>query len=337
MSEVMSQSEIDALLSAVSSGDLDFEEMKEEDPSKKAKKYDFRNPQKISKEQLRTLEVMHENFGRYMQTFLTGYLRTTVEVDILTVDQFAYNEFSNAISTPAFLAIVNFHPLNGQMLFEIANNVIFTAIDKLTGGDGKEEGTFKTYTEIEIELLSNMMNKLMVDYARSWENVIELNPLLDKIEVNPQFAQIAPPNETIVLITMELKIGGSDGLLNICLPYILLEPIIDKLNTRFWFSGSRDKDLEKSKEVITDRIKRTKVPVVAELGNTVITINEFLNLNIGDVLRLDTNEKSDINIRVGSNVKFKGSIGTSQVEDSDKEQMAVQIIDVMKEGEWSNE
>jgi len=189
----MSQSEIDALLNALSSGEVDVEEIQEVDNSKKIKKYDFRNPQKISKEQLRTLEVIHENFARHMQTFLTGYLRAPAKINILTVDQFAYSEFSNALSNPAFLTIIDFNPLNGQILIDISPNIIYTIIDRLLGGDGNDKQEIRAFTEIELSLLKNMMQKIAGDIKEAWSNVIELKPTLEKIETNPQFAQIVPP------------------------------------------------------------------------------------------------------------------------------------------------
>jgi len=327
----MSQNEIDALLSAVSSGELDVEEIKEEDQNKKIKKYDFRNPQKISKEQLRTLEVIHENFGRYMQTFLTGYLRTNVNVEMLTVDQFAYSEFSNAVPTPAFLSIVDFSPLNGEILLELSNNLIYTMIDRLLGGDGKEHGDFRALTEIELSLLTNMMEKLIQDFITAWKNVVDLEPSLKKIETNPQFAQIVPPNETIALVTMSLEIGNREGMMNICIPYILLEPIMDKLNTRYWFSStSQTEKSSVDKKLIKDRILNTVVPVVAELGRAHVTIKDIANLEIGDVINIGADGKK-IAIRVGSNIKFLGQMGQKN------NKMAVQINEVVKEGEVRND
>lgn len=234
MSEVLSQSEIDALLNALSTGEVKAEEMKEENESKKTRKYDFRNPQKISKEQLKTLEIIHENFGRYMQTFLSGYLRAPVKMEILTVDQFAYSEYSNALPNPTFITIIDFQPLSGQILMDISPNIIYTIIDRLLGGEGLDRQEIRTFTEIELSLLQRIMQRAVVDLKEAWNNVIELKPILDKIETNPQFAQIVPPNETIALITMNIEIGSLEGLMNICIPYILLEPILDKLNTRYW-------------------------------------------------------------------------------------------------------
>lgn len=326
----MSQSEIDALLNALSSGEVDVEEIQEVDISKKIKKYDFKNPQKISKDQLRTLEVIHENFARHMQTFLTGYLRAPVKINILTVDQFAYSEFNNAISNPAFLTIIDFKPLNGQILIEFSTNIIYTIIDRLLGGDGVDKQEIRTFTEIELTLLNTMMKKIVGDIKEAWSNVVDLKPVLEKIDTNPQFAQIVPPNETIALITMSIEIGSIEGMMNICIPYILLEPVLDKLNTKFWFTTSTKEHSKEELKAIRDRILQTKIPIVAELGSTKIPIRDILNLLPGDVIRLENNENNIVPIRIGSNIKFKGEIGAIN------KKMAIKIVEVIKEGEMIN-
>lgn len=331
MSDVLSQSEIDALLNALNSGEVDVDDIQDVDSSKKTKKYDFRNPQKISKEQLRTLEIIHENFGRYMQTFLTGYLRAPAKVSILTVDQFAYSEFSNALKNPAFLSIIDFNPLNGQILIDISTDIIYTIIDRLLGGDGTDIQEVTSFTDIELSLLKNMMEKVVKDLKQAWENVIELDPVLEKIEVNPQFAQIVPPNETIALITMSIEIGELEGMMNICVPYILLEPVLDKLNTKFWFSTSTKKHTVEDQEAIKSRIMDTSVPVVAELGTTQLRVRDILNIHPGDVIKLDQNKNEKSSIRIGSNIKYKGNIGVSD------NKMAIQILEVVKEGEVAND
>lgn len=327
----MSQNEIDNLLNALSSGDVDLDEIQEVDNSKKAKKYDFRNPQKISKEQLRTLEIIHENFGRYMQTFLTGYLRSPVKINILTVDQFAYSEFSNALTNPAFLSIIDCDPLNGQILIDISTNIVYTIIDRLLGGDGIAQQEIRSFTEIELSLLKNMMQKIVVELIEAWENVVDLKPVLDKIETNPQFAQIVPPNETIALITMNIEIGELEGMMNICVPHILLEPILDKLNTKFWFSTSTKTHSKEEKKIIEKRILETSIPVIAELGSTHISVKDILNLYPGDVIRLRNNKKDAVSLKIGSNVKFIGEVGVVN------KKMAVKIVEVVKEGEIAND
>jgi len=328
LAEVLSQSEIDALLNALKTGELDVEEIQDEDNIKKIKKYDFKNPQKISKDQLKTLEVIHENLGRYMQTFLTGYLRYPVKIEILTVDQFAYSEFSNALSNPAFLCLIDFLPLNGQILMDISTNVIYTIIDRLLGGDGSDKQEIRSFTEIELSLLKKMIERIVEDFKEAWENVIELQPKLEKIETNPQFAQIVPPNETIALITMNIEIGSVEGMMNLCLPHILLEPILDKLNTRFWFTTSIKEHSQQEIKIIRERILKTRIPLIAELGSTTVTVSDILNLLPGDVIKLG--KRGNIPIRVGSNIKFKGEIGVAS------NKMAVKIVEVVKEGEDNN-
>lgn len=161
----------------------------------------------------------------------------------------------------------------------------------------------------------------------AWSNVIDINPKLDKIEVNPQFAQIIPHNETIALITMNLEIGQREGLMNICVPYLLIEPILDKLSAKYWFSTTREGLSQDEILEIRKRVVNTKVEVKAELSSTVVKVNEILNLQIGDVIRLNDRVDSKAKIRIGSNIKFMGDIGTSN------NRMAVKITNVVKDGD----
>lgn len=327
MSEILSQSEIDALLEALNTGELNVNEIQEVEKTKKIKKYDFKNPQKIAKEQLRTLEIINENFGRFFQNYLSGYLRVPVKSTILSVDQLAYSEFTNAISNPAFLNIINFEPLNGQILIDISTNLVYTIIDRLLGGDGSEIQEARLFTEIELSLMNSIMKKIMPLLKEAWTDVVEINPKLERIEVNPQFAQIIPYNETIVLITMNLDIGQKEGMMNICIPYLVIEPILEKLSAKYWFSSTREELSPKDVLQIRNRILNTKVDVKGELGTTIVKVNEILNLQKGDVIKLDNRVSEKAKIRIGSNVKFIGDIGVSN------NKMAIKITNVVKDGD----
>ncbi len=327
MAEILSQNEIDALLNALTSGEVDVQEIRDIDNTERVRKYDFRNPQKIAKDQLRTLEIIHENFGRLFQTFLSAYLRAPVKTNILTVDQFAYSEFSNAISNPAFLSIIDFKPLNGQVLIDISTNVVYSIIDRLLGGDGTQKQDIRPFSEIELSLLENMMNRVMPIIQEAWGNVIQLKPSLDKIEVNPQFAQIVPPNETIALITMNIGIGSTEGMLNVCIPHLVIEPILDRLSTKYWFSTAERDLSDREVLAIRERILNTSVPVRAELGSTTLKVKDVLNLQNGDVIKLDTFTGEPAKIRIGSQVKFVGDIGVS------KNKMAIKIANVVRDGD----
>lgn len=327
MAEVLSQNEIDALLNALSSGEVDVKEMKASGNEKKVKKYDFRNPQKIAKDQLRTLEIIHDNFGRLLQTFLSGYLRAPVKVSVLTVDQYAYSEFSNAITNPSFLSILDFEPLSGQVIIDISTNIAFTIIDRLLGGDGEKTIDTRSFTEIELTLLRNMMNRVSNLVSQAWDNVIILTPKLDKIETNSQFAQIISPSETIALVTMNLSIGDVEGLINICIPHIVIEPILDKLSTKLWFSTTKKETTETDKELLRKRIKNTSVSLSAVIGSTKIKVKDLINLQSGDVIMLDDLVTDEVCINVGTQLRFFGKPGAY------KNKVAVQITKVQKDGD----
>ncbi len=311
MAEVLSQNEIDALLNALDTGEVDVKEIKEESKEKKIKNYDFRNPQKIAKDQLRTLEIIHENFGRLLQTFLSGYLRAAIRVEVLTVDQFAYSEFSNAISNPAFLSIVNFDPLPGEIIFDISPKVALATIDRLLGGDGQNIKKVRNFTEIELTLLKKLVRKMNNLLSEAWENVIELKPSLEKIETNPQFAQIVSPSETIALITLNISIGEVEGMINICIPHVVIESILDRLSTKLWFTRSKRDEGEDNTYLLEERLKKANVLVKAELGSSVLTVSEILNLQAGDVITLNNYRENHVKMNIGKKMKFFGQPGRS--------------------------
>lgn len=326
MSEVLSQSEIDALLEALTSGEVDVKEIKEETKEKKIRKYDFRNPQKIAKDQMRTLGIIHEKLARLLQTFLSGYLRAPVNVEVLTIDQYIFSEFSNAISNPALLSIINLKPL-GQVILDISTNIAYAVIDRLLGGEGSSIDLNRSFTEIELVLLKQVFYRIKDLITQAWDNIIELKPSLEKIETNSQFIQIVSPSETIVLITLNLKIGETEGMVNICIPHLTIEPILNKLSTKLWYS-TNNKDINSTEiGIVEKRIKKVKVPLIAEIGSAIITVKDLLDLRVGDVIKLNKTRDSEIEIKVGSKTKFYGVPGTKH------NKMAVKITRVKKDGE----
>lgn len=328
MSEVLSQNEIDALLNALNSGEVDVKEIKEETKTKKIRTYDFRNPQKMGKDQLRTLEIIHDNFGRLLQTFLSGYLRAQIKTSLLSVEQYAYSEFSNALSNPSFISIINLEPLTGDSIIEISPEIAFVIIDRLLGGDGEKASTIRVFTEIEITLLKKIINKLLKLLAQAWENVVQLKPSLEKVETNPQFAQIVSPNETIALITFSISIGNIDGMINVCIPHIVLEPIINKLTTKLWFTSAKTKvDSLEDNSLLHKRIKSTSVLLKAELGRATLSVSEILDLQIGDVVKLDTFEDNLAQVAIGSNLKYHCEPGLTG------NNLAIKISRVIKDGD----
>ncbi len=309
MADVLSQNEIDALLAQLSSGEVDAEEMKDVKQDKKIKLYDFKSPKKLAKDQLRTLQIIHENFARALNTFLSGYLRTYIHAEVKNVEELSYYEFSNSVVNPAVLSIVNFQPLTGQIIVDLSPSIAFNIIDRILGGSGKPFNESRTFTEIELTLIKKLKRQIISLMEQPWENVIELDPKLDKIETNSQFAQIVSPNETIALVTLSLRIGEVEGLLNICLPHLVIEPIIDKLSTRFWFASISKAVTEEDREKLQKRIEKSQIDVMAELSHTFITVRDFLEMQVGDVIGLDTPTDGEVTLFVGDKMKYVGVPG----------------------------
>lgn len=310
MGEVLSQNEIDNLLKALSSGELDVEDMKSTD-ERQVKNYDFARPAKFSKEHLRTLEIIFEHYGRLLSTNLPVYLRKTVQVDVMNSEAVTYSEFSNALSNPVLLGVINFEPLEGNVVMEIASNIGFTMVDRLLGGSGKPLDKDRDFSEIELTVLERMFNVCVNLLREPWQNVLSIVPRLERIETNSQFAQIISPSEMIAIVTINIKIGDVEGLMNICLPFMCLEPVMDKLNTKYWFSTMQNKDSNTYEEAITSLIAKAQIPIKAVLGQSQISVNDFLNLGVGDIIKIDKKVNEELDVYVGNIKKFAALPGSS--------------------------
>ena len=326
MGEVLSQNEIDSLLAALSNGELDAEDIKQQD-EKQVRNYDFARPAKFSKEHLRTLEIIYEHYGRLLSTNLPMYLRKNVQVSVASSETVAFSEFSNALSNPVILGIVNFQPLKGSMMIEISPNLGYAIIDRMLGGRGDTLDKNRDFSEIELVILEKIMILCMQLMKDPWRNVIEINPLLERIETNPQFAQIIAPNDMIAIVTLNVRIGDVDGFMNICLPFFTIEDVIDKLNTKFWYSTMKDSDDEDYSLYVEDLIRRAEVPIKAYLGQSIITVSDFANLQIGDIIKLDTKADESLPVFVGNIKKFMAVPGKSG------DGYAVRVTSVIREEE----
>lgn len=327
MADVLSQSEIDNLLKALNSGEIDVDEIKDQSSELQVKNYDFKRPAKFSKEHLRTLELIFEHYGRLLSTNLPVYLRKNVQVNVASSETVTFSEFSNALANPVILAVVNFRPLPGDIIIEMTENLGYAIVDRMLGGKGVALEKTRDFSEIELSILDKIMVICMQLLREPWKNVVEVNPMLERIETNPQFAQIIAPNEMIAIVTLNIKIGDVEGFMNISLPYITLEDIIDNLNTKFWFSTmTRDTD-ETYDEYLQSMLKRVDVPVKALLGRSMVTVNDFAGLQVGDIIRLDTNVDSSLEVYVGNIKKFTAVAGESN------EKYALKITSVIREEE----
>ena len=326
MGDVLSQDEIDNLLKAISSGEIDAEDIKE-DAGRSVKEYDFKRPAKFSKEHLRTLEIIFEHYGRLVSTNLPVYLRKSCQVNVVNSEALTFSEFTNSLANPVILGIVSFQPLNGNIMVELGSNLGFAMVDRLLGGQGDTLDKSRDFSEIEMSLVEKMMAVCISLLREPWKNVLDLNPVLERVETNPQFAQIIAPTEMIAIVTLNIRIGEVEGLMNVCLPYFTLESIMDKLNTKFWFSTMQDSSDEDYTEHIQDMIQHVSVPIIAKLGDSSISVLDFVNLQIGDVIRLSSKVDEEMDIFVGNIRKFKALPGAT------KKSYAVRVTEIIREEE----
>ena len=309
MSDILSQSEIDNLLKQLSDGDLDVDQIQGED-EKQVKNYDFSRPTKFSKEHLRTLEIIFEHYSRLVSTNLPVYLRKNVQVSVASSETVTLSEFSNAITNPAVLGSINFAPLNGNIIIEIATNLCYAMLDRMLGGSGQPLEKSREFSDIELTILQKLLVMFTQLLREPWKNVVDISPVLSRLETNPQFAQVIAPSDMIAIVTLNMKIGDVEGMLNICLPFFTLEDVMDKLNTKYWFSTMQENHDEHYEEYIESMIRRVDVPIKAVLGKSTISVSDFLNLQVGDCIRLDSRVDTDMEVYVGNIKKFTALTGT---------------------------
>jgi flagellar motor switch protein FliM len=291
---------------------------------KKIKSHDFKRASKFAKDHIKTLNIIYDNYARLVTNFLTGYLRTLVQVDVVTVEALPYSDFSNSVSNPVILAIIDFAPLSGSIILEIEPHIAFALVDRILGGKGSSMERVREFTEIELAIIERIIIQILNLMREPWENVLSIRPRLDKIETNAQFAQIVAQNETVALITLSARVGDVDGMINICIPHMVVEPIVSKLSTKFWFSNVEKEATPEMKENIEVRVRNTLVPVKALLGKTTISVSDFIELQPGDVLPLDTGINEDMEVHVGELLKFFATPGVK------KNKVAIKISKVLK-------
>lgn len=324
MADVMSQEEIDKLLNQLSTGELDAEELVET-TERQVREYDFSRPSKFSKEHLRTLEIIFDHYGRLLSTHLPAYLRKTVQVDVMNSEAVTYSEFSNALANPVLLGVVNFSPLKGNIVIELAANLGYAIVDRMLGGGGEPLDKNRDFTEIELSIIERIFGVCVNLLREPWQNVVSIEPRLERIETNSQFAQIISPSEMIAIITINIKIGETEGLMNICLPFLCLEDIMDKLNTKYWFSTLQESDEADYHEAIESMIERAQIPMKAVLGKTALPVMDFINLQVGDIIKLNSKVDDELDIYVGNMLKFTALPGSSS------DNYAVKVTSIIRE------
>lgn len=324
MQEILSQSEIDAMLKALTEGNLPVEEI-ESTSVPKAKSYDFRRPNKFSKEHLRTLEMLHQHYARHLSSFLSGYLRNNINIELASVSQIIFDEFIRSIPTPTVLTVFDLSPLNGSAIMEANTSFIFPIIDLMFGGTGTTGDLNRELTDIEIQVTKKIMTRILDYLVPTWQDIYEIKPEVRSIETNPRLQQLYSPNEVVALLTFSVVVGENDqGMINLCLPYIMLDPVIAKLSVRQQFIRQIPSDFEDGHKLIAHWLSQCNVAITAIIGEAAVTIEDFLQVQIGDVIVLEKNIDNDLDIYIGENMKFGAQVGS--VGDN----LAVQIVSLIE-------
>ncbi|WP_088105101.1 flagellar motor switch protein FliM [Halalkalibacter urbisdiaboli] len=331
MADILSQGEIDALLSALSTGEMSADELKKEETEKKVKVYDFKRALRFSKDQIRSLSRIHENFARLITTFFSAQLRTFVQISVASVDQLPYEEFIRSIPKMTILNVFEPYPLDGRIMMEVNPNIAYAMLDRLLGGRGTSVNKIDNLTEIETRIMSQLFQRTLESFQDAWSSIVELDPVMQDIEVNPQFVQMVSPNETVVVISLSTTIAETSGMINICLPHVVLEEVLPKLSIHYWMQEKKKQRHPKEQITIEKRVHQAPLLIQAELGRSEITIQEFLMLGKGDVIQLNQAINKPLLMSVGGEPKYYAQPGKM------KNQIAVQVTDVIEEAAEDDE
>lgn len=314
MTEILTQDEIDSLLNAVSTGALP----RASEPVPRARRpqsvvaYDFRRPNRISKEQVRTLQMLHDSFARSLSSTLSAYLRSTVEVQLMSVEQVTYGEFMLSVVRPSTLGVFEMLPLKGGAILDVSPHLVFPIIDRILGGPGRAAIRIRELTEIERSLVDRIFRRLLVDLQQAWLQVKRLDLRLLNIETNPQFVQLTSPNDTAILIDFDLRVGETQGGMSLCLPFAMLEPILPKLVTQRWFGPPALGESDGLTSAIAGALQTTRLNVRAVLAPIRLPIDRLTRLVPGEILPLSAGPELPVTVEVEGQPRFAGRVGQRQ-------------------------
>jgi len=319
--DLLSQGEIDALMAGLASEQTEQEspeaEASDDAPvalarhEKKINRYDFKRPDRFSKDQLRMIEMMHESFARHFGAALSTTIRTIAEVKILSVKQATYAEYVTTVPNPSAINVFSVDPLKGNCILEFTPSIVFTIIDRILGGPGNPMAKERELTDIEQVIVGKVAIKALDSLHDVWNRVVVLNPEIKAKETNIQFVQLVAPNEMTLVIRFAITVKEQKGEMSICLPYLVLEPVIPKLSTHSWFTTGGNTADTKTKDNLKARLKHTLVPMSVKVGKSILSTRELIDLKVGDVIKLGTTVQDDLEIFVENRCVFGGRPGVA--------------------------
>jgi flagellar motor switch protein FliM len=323
MAEVLNQSEVDALLAAVDSGDVapapaqapsQLFSSRRDSTGKpldlEVRPYDFKRPERVSKDQMRALENLHEGFSRNFGASLSGFLRTIIEVKVANIEQMTFSEFTHSLPNPTSFNLLSAEPLEGNICLEISPLIIYPIIDRLLGGSNAD--LFipqRPLTAIELRLVQKILTRAMSALGEAWASIAPIKFGLVETESNPQLVQIVPPNEVVVVIGFELKMGGRAGTMSLCIPYNVIEPVVEKLSNQSWAAYKRNRRDDHLRTRLADRLESAKLTITAVLAETTMKVGDLMNLQPGDVILTEKAANAPLTLLIEGKRKHIGYIG----------------------------
>jgi len=315
MSKTLSQWEIDALLTSLGSEDSGSSSSGGGTPSavdgRTVKLYDFRRPDKFSKEHIRAIQNIHETFARVTASSLSSYLRAGTTVSLSSIEQVVYDEYIHQLANPTLVNLIELQPLAGRIVVEMNMNLGLAMLDRMMGGPGTVSARQAELTDIEMALLRSLGSTVSAALKDGWAAVADLQPVLVETVLNADLVQAALPGDIAALLLFEIHTLNMSGMLSICVPHPVIEPLMDRLNTQAWFSsGSRKAGSDDDRQKLADGIRDARLPIAVELGSTTISVGELLDIREGDVIRLDRSAEGDLPVLAGKRARFLGRPGT---------------------------
>jgi len=308
--EILSQDEIDALLNALSTGEVDIEELKDTPTVIDYKSYDFRRPNKLSKEHLRSLHLLHGVLARYLSNYLTGYLRNNIQFEVVSVDQLIYEDFIRSIPTPTVISVFKVSPYEESAIIQFDPMFLFPMVELFFGGSGDAPVEMRELTDIELSVTRSLSRILLDNLEMTWREVASISTEIVSVDSNTNLHQIFPFNEIVALVTMTTKVGDSPkGILSLCLPFPLLDHLVVRPSQYKHFGGNIHAD-DKERRKIEHWLGIPKIELTVVTGQTKITVRDFLHLQVGDVLVVDRKVDQDMDVYVDENLKYKAQAGS---------------------------
>jgi len=310
MADILSQEEIDALLDVVEDEGEDVLESGDDAllPQRQVTLYDFKRPNRVSKEQLRAFRGVHDKMARSLASQISSIMRSIVEIQLHSVDQMTYGEFLMSLPNPTSFNVFSLKPLEGSGIIEINPSIAFPMLDRLLGGKGEPFDATREFSDIELSLFETILRVMMSTLKEAWGPVMEVYPTIESKESSPNVVQIVAQNEIVVMVVMEIIIGHSSGMMNICYPVIALEPILPKLASRDLMLNETSSKKSRNTELKV-LLGGAKVNVEANLGEADLSLNDILELQVGDVIRLSAPANDIVTVSVDGKDRFRGEIG----------------------------